>query len=216
MVERGEIVWRPSARQAAGTRLAEFAQNQTYEQLHKWSVESPEKFWAKVWQFCGVVGDRGETVIARPASTGDPVLAFVGTRFFPEAKLSVVENFLQRTGTDEALVAIAEDGRRESRSWDELKARVASLATALADRGVGEGDRVAQSFRRVRPTSGPREFSTGSAKSRPKSCSPPTHICMAESSLIASSASSRFETVCQALWRQSSSHPRTSLHLANS
>jgi len=143
VVERGEIVWRPSARRAAGTRLAEFAQGQTYEQLHKWSVESPEKFWAKVWQFCGVVGDRGETVIARPASTDDPVLAFVGTRFFPEAKLSVVENFLQRTGTDDALVAIAEDGRRESRSWDELKARVASLATALADRGVGEGDRVA-------------------------------------------------------------------------
>lgn len=142
MVERGEIVWRPSESRAAGTRLAEFAQGQTYEQLHKWSVESPELFWAKVWQFCGVVGERGERIVARAESAVDLAHGFIGTRFFPDARLSVVENFLNRSGGDEALVAIAEDGRRDSRSWDELRTRVASLATALLNTGVGEGDRV--------------------------------------------------------------------------
>ncbi|MFM8002017.1 MAG: AMP-binding protein, partial [Actinomycetota bacterium] len=109
---------------------------------HKWSVESPELFWAKVWQFCGVVGERGERIVARIESAVDPAHAFIGTRFFPDSKLSVVENFLNRSGGDEALVAIAEDGRRDSRSWDELRTRVASLATALLNTGVGEGDRV--------------------------------------------------------------------------
>ena len=39
-------------------------------------------------------------------------------------------------------MAIDETGRRTSRSWDELRERVACLASALQSRGVVEGDRV--------------------------------------------------------------------------
>ena len=63
-------------------------------------------------------------------------------RFFPDASLSVVENFLQQSGSGEALVAINEAGNRHSRTWDDLRRRVAAIASALEQYGVVAGDRV--------------------------------------------------------------------------
>ncbi|MFZ9601938.1 MAG: acetoacetate--CoA ligase, partial [Ilumatobacteraceae bacterium] len=113
-----------------------------FDELHKWSVESPDEFWRKVWQFCGVVGEQGERAILKTAIPNDLSAQFIATQFFPDAKLSIVENFLKRSGSGEALVAIDETGKRTSRSWDELRQRVASLASALQSLGVVEGDRV--------------------------------------------------------------------------
>jgi len=104
--------------------------------LHAWSVSSPEQFWPLVWERCGVVGDPGVEVLRRGEE-------FPGTRFFPGANLSVVENLLRKRGDAEALVAIDEDGARRSRTWDELRDRTARLAGALSAAGVGPGARVA-------------------------------------------------------------------------
>ncbi|MGA1070406.1 MAG: acetoacetate--CoA ligase, partial [Ilumatobacteraceae bacterium] len=113
-----------------------------FDELHKCSVDSPDEFWRKVWQFCGVVGEQGERAILKTAIPNDLSAQFIATQFFPDAKLSIVENFLKRSGSGEALVAIDETGKRTSRSWDELRQRVASLASALQSLGVVEGDRV--------------------------------------------------------------------------
>ena len=131
MVVRGEIVWQPSDQQARQTRLFEFANGASYEDLHRWSISSPDDFWRKVWQFCRVVGEQGQRAVHKPEIRNDPSAQFVATQFFPDAKLSIVENFLKRTGSGEALVAIDETGKRTSRTWDELCHRVASLASAL-------------------------------------------------------------------------------------
>ena len=143
MTQRGEIVWSPDARIASESRLASFARGKSFDELHQWSVKSPEEFWSSIWQFCGMVGERGDRVVARTANPSDPAVEFISTRFFPDAKLSIVENFLQRTGDGEALVAIDETGKRRTRSWDELRQRVANLASALESLGVESGDRVA-------------------------------------------------------------------------
>ena len=142
MVVRGKIVWTPNDQQARQTRLFEFANGASYEDLHRWSISSPSDFWSKVWQFCGVVGEQGQRTVQKPVIPNDPLAQFVATQFFPDAKLSIVENFLKRKGSAEALVAIDETGKRTSRSWDELRHRVASLASALQSLGVVEGDRV--------------------------------------------------------------------------
>ena len=139
---RGEIVWTPNDDRARKTRLFEFAIGAGFDELHKWSVDSPDEFWRKVWQFCGVVGEQGERAILKTAIPNDLSAQFIATQFFPDAKLSIVENFLKRSGSGEALVAIDETGKRTSRSWDELRQRVASLASALQSLGVVEGDRV--------------------------------------------------------------------------
>ena len=143
MTQRGEIVWSPDAHMASESRLASFARGKSFDELHQWSVKSPEEFWSSIWQFCGMVGERGDRVITKTANPSDPAVEFISTRFFPDAKLSIVENFLQRTGDGEALVAIDETGKRRTRSWDELRQRVANLASALERLGIESGDRVA-------------------------------------------------------------------------
>ena len=143
-VER-TVLWLPTPERASASQISRFAElaNERHGvaegDLHSWSVASPEQFWALVWEFCSVRGDRGERVYIAPSDLTKPSTA----RFFPDATLSVVENMLSRTGTGEALVAIDEQGARRVRTWDELGSRVASLAGALRSRGVKNGDRVA-------------------------------------------------------------------------
>jgi acetoacetyl-CoA synthetase len=110
-----------------------------FEQLHRWSVERPDEFWTAVWDHTGVIGDRGERVIAEGPTMAE-------TRFFPDARLSVVENLLDgrgRPGSDPAIVATGEDGTTRTLSWDELRSEVAAVAAALRAEGIGPGDRVA-------------------------------------------------------------------------
>ena len=122
--------------------MRDFARSRDFEALHKWTIYQPEEFWASVWDYCAVVGERGERVIQRSACPTDPSREFISTQFFPDARLSVVENFLRHTGNGDAIIAINEIGKRETRSWDELRIRVARLAGALEELGVVAGDRV--------------------------------------------------------------------------
>ena len=139
---RGEIVWKPRDEQANVSRLAEFSNGMSFNEVHNWSIASPDEFWRKVWQFCGTVGEQGERVIQRSEFPADPSREFISTQFFPDARLSVVENFLRHTGNGDAIIAINEIGKREIRSWDDLQRRVACLAGALEELGVVAGDRV--------------------------------------------------------------------------
>jgi acetoacetyl-CoA synthetase len=135
-------LWVPSAERADATRLAAFRRRAgaaEYDALHAWSVAEPEQFWRLVWDDCDVVGDPGPTVVQRGEH-------FPDTRFFPGAQLSVAENLLRRRDSVDpetaALVAVDETGARVSRSWDELRADTAAMASALRDLGVQPGDRV--------------------------------------------------------------------------
>ena len=139
---RGEIVWKPRDEQANVSSLAEFSNGMSFDEVHNWSIASPDEFWRKIWQFCGTVGEQGERVIQRSEFPADPSREFISTQFFPDARLSVVENFLRHTGNGDAIIAINEIGKRETRSWDELQRRVACLAGALEELGVVAGDRV--------------------------------------------------------------------------
>ena len=136
-------IWAPSTERAEGTRLAAFRRRagaRDYDALHTWSVEQPEEFWPLLWDDCGVAGEPG----ARALTRGEH---FADTRFFPDGRLSVVENLLRpRPGVDpdgDALVAVDESGARVSRSWDQLRADTAAMAAALLALGVQPGDRVA-------------------------------------------------------------------------
>ena len=51
----------------------------SYNELHRWSVDHREDFWGLLWDFCGVVGDKGERLLA----DGDKM---PGASFFPDAK----------------------------------------------------------------------------------------------------------------------------------
>ena len=133
------MLWRPSPGEDQSSAMHQLANRLGHENdLYEWSVSQPEAFWSEVWDECGVVGAKGERAFVA-AQLGAPMST---ARFFPDASLSVVENFLQRSGLGEALVAIDEAGNRRSRNWDDLRQRVASIASALQQCGVVAGDRV--------------------------------------------------------------------------
>ncbi|MDO8348066.1 MAG: acetoacetate--CoA ligase [Rugosibacter sp.] len=140
-------IWQPSPERLAGTRLTAFMSaaekrwNQRlasadFSTLHRWSIEHPEQFWVSVWEFCGVRGEVGGTVLV----DGDRM---PGAQWFPEARLNFAENLLRRRDESDALVFWGEDKIKRRLSHAELYRQVAHLAQALRELGVVAGDRVA-------------------------------------------------------------------------
>ena len=138
-------LWRPSPERVAASNVMAFIAEanrrhglalKTYRELHAWSVAERADFWNLVWDFCGVVGEKGE----RRLVDGDKM---PGAQFFPDAKINFAENLLRNRGPGDALIFQGEDKLSYRVSWDELNALVSRLQQALAAAGVGEGDRVA-------------------------------------------------------------------------
>lgn len=108
--------------------------------LHAWSIAEPAAFWEAIWDFFGVVGDKGERVLVDADK-------MPGARFFPDARLNFAENLLRRVeGVEDqhdAIVFRGEDKRATRWSWKRLRATVSRLAQAMQAAGIQPGDRVA-------------------------------------------------------------------------
>ncbi|MER8433883.1 acetoacetate--CoA ligase [Mesorhizobium caraganae] len=118
---------------AAAKTGASFA---SYAELHRWSVEDRERFWSLLWDFCGIVGDKGETVLV----DGDkmPVASF-----FPDATLNFAENLLKKTGSGAAIVFRGEDKIERRLSWNELHQLTSRFQQLFLSLKVKKGDRIA-------------------------------------------------------------------------
>ena len=139
-------LWTPSPDRIAASGLDSFrvSVNARYDlalaesdELHAWSLAQPEQFWDTVWDVCGIIGDKGTTVI--------DAKGFLDTRFFPEASLNFAEN-LSVGPADQSEIAIVferEDGLRRRLTWEQLRWAVASLAAEFRRLGVQPGERVA-------------------------------------------------------------------------
>ncbi len=108
----------------------------SYPELYEWSLREKEKFWASVWEYCGVVGVKGEKILV----DGNDIEKAI---WFPEARLNFAENLLQKKTDDTAIYFQAEDKVRSELTWKQLYAQVASVAAWLKSAGVTRGDRVA-------------------------------------------------------------------------
>ncbi len=132
-------LWQPPPEPAAATRMAALMRQTgpaTYADLWQWSVDQPESFWTTIWDFCGAVGERGDTVL----EGGEKM---PGARWFPQARLNYAENLLQNRDDGEALVFWGEDKVKRRMSRADLAREVARFQAFLIEAGVGEGDRVA-------------------------------------------------------------------------
>ena len=136
-------IWHPSAERIAAARLSAFVAEHAgrsgasdYPSFWRWSISEPEDFWRAIWDTCGVLGERGPTIL----EDGDRM---PGARWFPQARLNYAENLLRRRDDGDAVVFWGEDKRRQRLSRRELYAEVARCVQALQAAGVGRGDRVA-------------------------------------------------------------------------
>ena len=132
-------LWHPSPERAARTELARFmklAGKATFDELHRWSVESSPEFWDLLWRFGEVRGEPG----LRRVLHADRM---PGTKWFPEGKLNFAENLLRSRDAALAISFWGEDKVKRQLSRQQLYDLVSRLAQALKARGVGKGDRVA-------------------------------------------------------------------------
>jgi len=138
---KSTYVWAPTLEQverANVTRLARRLGAAGYHELHRISIEEPDRFWPAVVDDLGIEFSRSWDAV-RDVSRG-PEWA----RWFVGGRINVARACLHRWAADgEALVGLYEDGERESLTWAQASRQATQLAEALVELGVGEGDRVA-------------------------------------------------------------------------
>ena len=141
-----QALWQPSAEQIDNSHMRRFQQQLEsnlnlsfgdYEQLHRWSIDSPEQFWEQLWHYTDIRSSQPYTSVLKH---GD---RFPGAQWFEGAKLNFAENLLRNRSDKTAIVARLENGARRTLSYRELYTQVAQLAAALRSAGVAAGDRVA-------------------------------------------------------------------------
>jgi acetoacetyl-CoA synthetase len=166
-------LWTPSAERVAEANLTRFMQVageragrafEDYDSLWRWSVDERAAFWDTLWDFCGVVGDKGEVVL----EDGERM---PGARWFPDAGLNFAENLLRHRDEKPALVFRGEDGTRMTLTYGGLYRAVAGVAAGLRAAGVGPGDRVA-GFLPNHPQTVVAMLATASLGATWSSCSP--------------------------------------------
>lgn len=138
-------LWSPSRQRVESTQIWSFLKSvekktgerfSNYQDLWAWSVEDIEPFWAEIWDFCGVVGTRGKTIL----EYGDQM---PGAQFFPDSQINYAENLLRRRDGAPAIIFRDETGGECTLTFKQLYDQVSRWQQALAQAGVREGDRVA-------------------------------------------------------------------------
>jgi acetoacetyl-CoA synthetase len=139
-------LWEPSAELIENARMTEFMRwleserglrFDGYPELHRWSVDSLDEFWAAIWEFFDVQAD----------GDPDPVLGsreMPGAEWFPNTSLNYAEHVFRGKDDDEVAIFHCSEVRKLGElRWGELRAQVAAVAAGLREMGVERGDRVA-------------------------------------------------------------------------
>jgi acetoacetyl-CoA synthetase len=144
----GDTLWTPDAATIDQARITRYARwlaaernvlTDGYQQLWQWSVAEPGPFWASIWDYFGVLGERGEGPWLSGGQMPD-VTWFGGTTInYARNMLRHAHSAPERT----AVVYDSEAGRAGQISYAELERQVARVQAGLAALGVGRGDRVA-------------------------------------------------------------------------
>ena len=139
-----KFVWEPSAdrvEQANVVRLWRKLGCESYHELHRVSIEEPERFWP------ALVDDLGLEFSTPWERVLDESAGIEWATWFDGGRLNVATNCLHRHAKrrpgDVAAVFLGEDCERRQRTYAELSHETTQLAEALVELGVEPGDRVA-------------------------------------------------------------------------
>jgi acetoacetyl-CoA synthetase len=138
----GKLLWTPSEERVKNSNAYRFMENlrkrqefsgTTFHDLWKWSVSNPYKFWSEIWDFCEIIGEKGDKV-------ANEATKFWEHRYFPDAKLNFAENLLKKKTDKPALIFWGEEKVRKILTRKELYDSVAKVALSLKKFGVKKGD----------------------------------------------------------------------------
>lgn len=138
-------LWSPSDDRVQSSQLYKFLRDveadtgekfNSYHDLWRWSVANSGAFWGKMWDFAGLIGDKGDTVYVHDDDMRK-------AQFFPNARLNYAENLLRRRDDGVAIVMRKETGDEYEITYKELYELVSRWQQALKAAGVEKGDRVA-------------------------------------------------------------------------
>ena len=137
-----DFVWEPTpeyVERANLTRLTRRLGADDYPELHRISIEEPDRFWPALIDDLGIEFSRPWDAVLDDSRGPE------WTRWFVGGQVNIARVCVhRRAATDaEALVGLYEDGERDSLTWAEASRQVTQLAEALVDLGVEQGDRVA-------------------------------------------------------------------------
>jgi acetyl-CoA synthetase len=139
-----EFVWAPSperVEQANVVRLWRKLGCDGYHELHRVSIEEPERFWPALIDDLGL---EFSTPWERVLDESDGI---EWAKWFVGGRLNVATNCVHRHAERRpdavGAVFLGEDGERRERSYAELSRETTQLAEALVELGVEPGDRVA-------------------------------------------------------------------------
>ncbi len=144
----GDVLWAPTPAVTDRARVTAYLRwlatergldLHGYDALWRWSVRRPDDFWATIWDYFDVLGERGPG----PVLDGGPQ---PDVRWFPGARINYARNALRTARTDPGRVAVIyrnERGGGGRLTYGALATEVARVAGALRELGVNQGDRVA-------------------------------------------------------------------------
>jgi acetyl-CoA synthetase len=139
-----DFIWQPSAElveRANVTRLGRRLGAASFAELHRISVEEPDRFWPALVDDLEIEFSQPWTSVVDSSRGPEWSTWFNGGRI--NAARVCLHRWAETQPDDEALVGLYEDGGRESLSFAAASRKVTQLAEALVELGVGAGDRVA-------------------------------------------------------------------------
>jgi len=143
--ENENVLWVPSQERKTASSIFKFSKNiahlhgfapDDYDGLHRFSIEQPEQFWSALWDYLGIIGEKGATAF-------EPAPHMRDAKFFPDAKLNYAQNLLRDPSDKIAIIATRDDGTRRQITRLELKNNVSRIVKALRSQGIEAGDRIA-------------------------------------------------------------------------
>jgi acetoacetyl-CoA synthetase len=144
----GDVLWEPRSARWADTNMSRFVAWLAAKrgvtvgspaELHRWSVDHVEDFWAAWWEHAGID--------ATPYSSVLSTRQMPGARWFDGAELNYAQHALRRAAAAPAdrpaVIGRSQTCGPTQLTWSELVDQVGRAAAGLRRLGVQRGDRVA-------------------------------------------------------------------------
>jgi len=135
-----KVLWSPPATKNNIDKFIEYVnikeEINSYEALHKWSVEKKEIFWGKFWEFSNIIGEKKGDIFKDAKN-------FIETKFFEKSSLNYSENCLQNYNDEDAIIFYNEQKNSRRISWKQLRLNVFKISRYMKSKNIKPLDRVA-------------------------------------------------------------------------